>query len=149
MIGAMLFAGNRKLLATVVNEFASTYPNASVRVASGNSEDMLNALRVGEVDFVIGLSPDPAPEGLVIQPLAETLPLWLRRGQSHPLVRKPKVTLDDLSRYEWVIGMPGARRRVQFGQALRGGGSGQSRVYRPVHCLLSGSCLPRTTISRY
>jgi DNA-binding transcriptional LysR family regulator len=112
VIGAMLFAGNR-LLATVVNEFASTYPNASVRVASGNSEDMLNALRAGEVDFVIGLLPDPAPEGLVIQPLAET-PFVVAARPQHPLVGKPKVTLDDLGRYEWVIGMPGARRRVQF-----------------------------------
>ena len=32
----------------------------------------------------------------------------------HPLTRKSSVTLDDLSRYEWVVGTPGSSRLVCF-----------------------------------
>ena len=112
VIGAMMFAGNQ-VLASVVNEFALTFPNASVQVGSGNAEDMIKALRLGDVDFVIGLLRDPTPDGLVNLPLAKT-PFVIAARHGHPLTAKAKVTLDDLADYEWIIGMPGARRRVHF-----------------------------------
>jgi LysR family transcriptional regulator, regulator for genes of the gallate degradation pathway len=112
VIGAMLFAGNR-VLASVVNEYALAYPNASIRVGSGNSVDMHKSLRAGDVDFVIGLLRDPPPDDLVNMPLAET-PFVVAARHKHPLARKTKVTLRDLAEYEWLIGMPGSRRRAQF-----------------------------------
>jgi LysR family transcriptional regulator of gallate degradation len=44
VIGAMLLAGS-VVLASVLNEFASEYPNANIRVLNGNAEDMLRYLR--------------------------------------------------------------------------------------------------------
>jgi LysR family transcriptional regulator of gallate degradation len=126
VIGAMLLAGS-VMLASVINEFASAYPNANVRILNGNADDMLRYLRTGDVDVVIGLLRDPAPEDLVHQALAET-PYVVVARQGHPLQRKPNITLDDLADYEWIIGTPGASRRIRFEKLFAGRRRPQTRI---------------------
>jgi DNA-binding transcriptional LysR family regulator len=126
VIGAMLLAGS-VMLASVINEFASAYPNANVRILNGNADDMLRYLRTGDVDVVIGLLRDPAPEDLVHQALAET-PYVVVARQGHPLHRKPNITLDDLADYEWIIGTPGASRRIRFDKLFAGRRRPQTRI---------------------
>jgi len=118
VIGAMLLAGST-VLASVINEFVSEYPNANVRILNGNAEDMLRYLRVGDVDFVIGLLRDEAPDDLVHKALAET-PFVIAARHGHPLSKKPAVTLDDLAAYDWVVGTPGASRRIRFEKLFAG-----------------------------
>jgi DNA-binding transcriptional LysR family regulator len=112
VIGAMLLAGS-VVLSSVLNEFVATYPNANVRVLNGNAEDMLNCLRVGEVDFVIGLLRESSPDGLKERILAPT-PFVVVARPGHPLMEKRQVTLDELADYDWIIGTPGASRRERF-----------------------------------
>lgn len=126
VIGAMLLAGS-VVLATVLNEFVSAYPSASVRVLNGNAEDMLQYLRMGDVDFVIGLLREPTPAEFVDQPFAQT-PYAVVARRGHPLTRKTKVTLDDLAGYEWVIGTPGANRRVSFDRLFAGRRQPRARI---------------------
>jgi DNA-binding transcriptional LysR family regulator len=118
VIGAMLLAGS-VVLASIVDEFALAYPNASIRVLSGNAEDMLKYLHAGDIDFVIGLLRDPAPENLVNRPLAET-PYIVAARSGHPLMSREHVSLDDLADFPWIIGTPGASRRVQFDRLFAG-----------------------------
>src|SRR5258708_39460878 len=99
------------LLASVLNEFISAYPQANVRISNGSSGAMLRSLRGGDVDFVIGLLREPVPEDLIQEPLAEA-PYVIAVRQGHPLFAKRKVTLDDLSAYDWVVATPGACRRL-------------------------------------
>src|SRR5579862_8621255 len=101
------------LLGSVLQEFLSTYPEVSVRISSSNAEDLLNNLRVGNVDLVIGLIRDPTPRDLVCEPLVET-PYVVVGRHNHPLTKKGRVTSDDLAAYDWVVGTPGASRRVCF-----------------------------------
>ena len=112
VIGAMPLAGS-VLLASVLQEFLSVYPNVSVRISSGNADDMLKNLRVGNVDLVIGLLRDPTPPDLINEPLVET-PYLVAARHGHPLTRKPRATLEDIAAYEWVVGTPGASRLVCF-----------------------------------
>jgi DNA-binding transcriptional LysR family regulator len=113
VIGAMLLSGS-VVLASVINEFVLAYPNANIRILNGNAEDMLRYLRLGDVDFVIGLLRDESPEDLVHEALAET-PYVVVARQGHPLVQmNVAATLDDLADYEWIIGTPGASRRIRF-----------------------------------
>lgn len=112
MIGAMLMSGN-VMLANVLDEFISTYPTANVGTASGNAEDILHALRMGEVDLVIGLLSDPPSTGLASEAVVTT-PYVVVARQGHPLARKRKVTLDDLGSYDWVIGTQGSNRYQRF-----------------------------------
>jgi LysR family transcriptional regulator of gallate degradation len=126
VIGAMLLAGS-VVLASVVNEFASTYPNANIRILNGNAEDMLRYLRAGDVDIVIGLLRDTHSTDLAHQALAET-PYTVVARHGHPLLEKSQVTLDDLADYEWIVGTPGASRRIRFEKMFAGRRQPQARV---------------------
>jgi DNA-binding transcriptional LysR family regulator len=118
VIGAMLLAGS-VVLASVINEFVSKYPNANVRILNGHAEDMLRCLRSGDVDVVIGLLRDAGSDDLVYQALAET-PYVVVGRHGHPLLNKTKVTLDDLADHDWIIGTPGATRRYRFDKLFDG-----------------------------
>jgi LysR family transcriptional regulator of gallate degradation len=88
-------------------------------VLSGNAEELLKYLHSGDIDLVIGLLRDPAPENLVNQPLAET-PFIVAGRPGHPLMGCKNVSIDDLARYPWITGTPGASRRVQFERLFAG-----------------------------
>jgi len=118
VIGALLMAGS-VVLAAVLNEFAAVYPNANIRVLSGNAEDMLRYLRTGDVDFVIGLLRDPTPDGLIQEPIAKT-PFVVTARHGHPLAGRKTVTFEDLAAHDWVIGTPGSSRRTRFDQMFVG-----------------------------
>lgn len=126
VIGAMLLAGS-VMLASVINEFVSLYPNANVRILNGNADDMLRYLRTGDVDVVIGLLRDAVSDDLVHQALAET-PYVVVARHGHPLNQKTEVTLDDLADYEWIIGTPGAARRIRFDKLFAGRRRPQARI---------------------
>jgi LysR family transcriptional regulator of gallate degradation len=126
VIGAMLLAGS-VMLASAINEFVSVYPNANVRILNGNAEDMLRYLRTGDVDIVIGLLRDPAPDEFIRQTLAET-PYVVVARHGHPLNQKAEITLEDLADYEWIIGTPGANRRLRFDKLFAGGRRPQARI---------------------
>jgi LysR family transcriptional regulator, regulator for genes of the gallate degradation pathway len=116
VIGAMQLAGSY-LLASVLNEFIAAHPQATVRIWNGSSGAMLRSLRGGDVD--VGLLRDPVPEDLVQESLAEA-PYVIAARRGHPLLRKKKVTLDELAAYDWVVGTPGACRRVCFDALFAG-----------------------------
>ncbi len=112
LIGAMPFGGS-VLLASVLDEFIHAYPNADLRIANENSADMLQSLRDGDVDFVIGLLPSTPSADLVSEALAET-PYSIVARRGHALLSKGKVTVEDLRDYDWVVGTNGSSRRACF-----------------------------------
>jgi len=112
VIGTMRVAGS-VMLASVVNEFATSYPTANIRIVTGTPKEMLRSLRCGDVDAVIGLLKDPGATDLVQEPLGET-PYAVVARHGHPLVQRKSVTLEDLSNYEWVIGSAEGGRRARF-----------------------------------
>jgi LysR family transcriptional regulator of gallate degradation len=126
VIGAMLLAGS-VVLASVINELVSAYPNVNVRILNGNADDMLRYLRTGDVDVVIGLLREPAPDEFVRVALAET-PYVVVARHGHPLNQKTEVTLDDLADYDWIIGTPGASRRNRFDKLFAGRRRPQTRI---------------------
>jgi DNA-binding transcriptional LysR family regulator len=126
VIGAMQLVGSF-LLASVLNEFISAYPQANVRISNGSSGAMLKSLRDGDVDFVIGLLRDPVPDELIEERLAEA-PYVVVARQGHPLFSKKKVTLGDLAVYDWVVGTPGAHRRLCFDTLFAGRCKPRARI---------------------
>lgn len=126
VVGAMLMSGS-VMIASVIDEFVSTYPNADVRIINGNTEDLLKELRAGAVDVVIGLLRQQRAEGLIHRPLAET-PYVIAGRHGHPLTGKSHVTLDDLCGFDWVIGTPGSSRRARFDKLFVGRQRPRARV---------------------
>ena len=112
VIGAMRVAGSI-MMASVVNEFASSYPNANIRILIGSPREMMRSLRCGDVDAVMGLLRDPDSSGLIQEPLGE-MPYVVAARHEHPLVQRENVTLEDLARFEWVVGSAEGGRRARF-----------------------------------
>jgi len=115
------------VIASVIDEFVSTYANAEVRIINGNTEDLLKELRAGDVDVVIGLLRQQRSEGLVHRPLAET-PYVIVGRHGHPLTEKSHVTLDDLCSFDWVVGTPGSSRRARFDRLFTGRQRPRARI---------------------
>ncbi|MFV3126500.1 LysR family transcriptional regulator [Niveispirillum sp. KHB5.9] len=111
-IGALPFGGS-VLLASVLDEFLATQTKVDVRIATEGASEMMQRLREGKVDLVIGLTQETMGDNLVSQTLAET-PYEVVGRRGHPLVEKGQVTRDDLIRYDWVVGSQGSSRRKCF-----------------------------------
>jgi LysR family transcriptional regulator, regulator for genes of the gallate degradation pathway len=126
IVGAMLLSGS-VVIASVIDEFVSTYSNADVRIINGNTEDLLKELRAGDVDVVIGLLRQQRSEGLIHRPLAET-PYVIVGRHDHPLTARSHVTLDDLCGFDWIIGTPGSSRRALFDRLFAGRQRPRARI---------------------
>ena len=125
-VGVLMMTGSF-LFPPVLNEFIAAYPKAYVRVCTGNAEMMLKDLRTGDVDFVIGLMGDPLPPDLVSEALFEA-PYMVAARRGHPLTKKRNATLDDLADYDWVVGTPGAVRRISFELLFSGRRRPEARI---------------------
>jgi DNA-binding transcriptional LysR family regulator len=88
---------------------------------------MLRYLRTGDVDVVIGLVRQSASDGLVHQKLADT-PYVVVGRNGHPLLDKSTVTLEELADYDWIVGTPGATRRIHFDKLFEGRRRPQARI---------------------
>lgn len=118
-IGAMPFGGS-VLLASVLDEFVTAYPDADVKIVNESASEMLKNLRAGGVDFVLGLVQETTADDLSNEALAKT-PYTIAARRGHPILRKGKASVDDLLGYDWVVGTPGAARRGCFERLFAGG----------------------------
>lgn len=125
-IGALPFGGS-VLLAAVLDSFMSEHPKAEVTVVNEGASLMMQRLRAGDVDLVIGLIQDFDREGLSEEALAST-PYEIVARRGHPLTRKGKVSLDDLLKQEWVVAAPGSSRRACFDRLFGDGRKPKSAI---------------------
>ena len=125
-IGAMPFGGS-VLLASVLDEFIKANPKVDVKIINESASEMLKRLRDGEVDFVIGLVQETIAEGLTNEALAKT-PYAVVARRGHKLLKQGSVTLQDLLRYDWVVGTQGASRRACFERLFEGGPGPQASI---------------------
>jgi DNA-binding transcriptional LysR family regulator len=118
VIGALPFGGSM-LLASLLDEFIAAHPKADVRIITESASEMQKRLRFGDVDLVIGIVQETAAKDLANVPFAVT-PFRVVARSGHPLADKSNVTLQDLARYDWIVGMEGASRRACFDKMFEG-----------------------------
>ena len=130
-IGAQLL-GSSSLIGAVATRFVQRFPDARVQIVSDAYESLLEQLRTGTIDYLVGLLRNPsALPDVVEEPLfSDPYVVVVRHG--HPLTRLRKITLDDLARYDWVAPRKGAARRIAFDRLF-------ARMKQP----------PRTSIETY
>ena len=126
VVGAMLLSGSL-ILASVLDRFEAAHPSAHVRVLNGNAKDMLRRLQRGDVDFVFGLIVEPTQNGVTAHSLGKT-PYVVVARHGHPLTRGRNVTVEDLGRFDWVVGTPGANRRARFDELFAGRTRPRARI---------------------
>jgi DNA-binding transcriptional LysR family regulator len=121
VIGAMPLARSVLVPQTVL-EFACVHPEHSVEILDGPYESMLESMRVGAVDVLIGALRDPPPGDDVVQEHLFDDPLAIVVRADHPLARRRRVQVHELARYPWITPRHGAPLRRRVEELFRGSG---------------------------
>ena len=108
------------LLSAAITQFAASYPNASVHVVDGPYEQLLDALRGGELDLLFGVLRRPAWATDVREEFLFSNPYSVFVGRQHPLTRVRRITLRELSGYDWILPARAAPRREAFERLFAG-----------------------------
>jgi DNA-binding transcriptional LysR family regulator len=108
-----------RFLPELLGRFASAHPAAFVEVLEAPYDELLAALRQGDIDLLIGTHRTPAPATDVVQePLFDDQPVIVG-GASHPLRGRRRLALDDLLRYPWVVPARGVPMRAHWESLFR------------------------------
>lgn len=76
--------------------------SVQVRTVDGPYNELLKALRHGDIDVLIGALRDPAPTDDIVQEVLLNDPLALIVGPNHPLAGKTGLTLAETLNFPWV-----------------------------------------------
>lgn len=113
-IGAMPLS-RAKVLPKAIVEFKAQNPAAHVLVAEGSYFELIEPLRNGELDFLIGALRDPSPgPDLVQTELFVDLPVIIARA-AHPLkTTRRRIDLKKLTTFEWCVPKKGVPLRESW-----------------------------------
>ena len=119
-IGAMPLSRAR-LLPTAVAEFYRQRPDARTVIVEGSFRELIEPLRDGVIDVMIGALRDTSVgDDLVQRPLFIDRLVVLGRTD-HPLARiKHEISVQDLAEYPWAISAPGTPLRIQWERMFAG-----------------------------
>jgi len=103
--------GRTLILPRAIARVVSRHPGLRIATVEGPFATLVAALRSGDVDFILGaLRPPGYATDLVGEPLlSEELAIVARAD--HPLLRKPRTTLQAVARGAWVLPRPGTPTR--------------------------------------
>lgn len=134
-IGAMPLC-RANVLPSAIVQYQQKYPDIDISVAEGSFLELIEPLRNGELDFLVGALREPEPGTDLIQiPLFEdTLVIVGRSG--HPLVRNkllsnvslPSVPVDAFSEYSWCVPHIGVPLREKWETLFRDNGVPVPRI---------------------
>jgi DNA-binding transcriptional LysR family regulator len=110
-IGAMPLARAR-LLPEAIAAFHAEYPAVRLEIAEGSYAELIEPLRDGELDCLVGALRDQDALDLHQRPLFEDRPVILAR-RGHPLAGTDP-SLAELAAYPWSVAGHGAPLRGQF-----------------------------------
>ncbi len=111
VIGAMPLSRAR-VLPTAIAALIREAPRATIDVVEGSWRELVEPLRDGVIDLMIGALRDVAPVGLDQQPLFDDrLAVVARSG--HPLAGSAP-SLSDLAGYPWIVGSTGTPLRAHW-----------------------------------
>lgn len=127
-IGAMPLSRAR-LLPAAVTAFHKQYPGVEIRIVEGSHAELLEPLRDGEIDLLIGALRTPSPGTDVEQTaLFDDRPVVIGRV-GHP-ISSPEI--GQLAAYPWTISAPGTPLRMLWERMFEQAGVVPPRV--PIEC---------------
>ena len=116
-IGALPLTRAR-LVPLAVENLLRTYEDADIAIVDGTFESLLSALRLGDIDVLVGTIRRPAPvEGLVSEELFED-DIAIVVAADHPLAARHSVSIEDCAGWGWVLPFKNVPLRVQFEKIL-------------------------------
>ncbi|MBW7922937.1 MAG: LysR family transcriptional regulator [Rubellimicrobium sp.] len=131
VIGAMPLS-RAGLLPRAIARFRQRWSRLTLRILDGPYTGMMEGLRRGEIDFLVGALRDPLPVADVVQEklFDDRLGMLVRRG--HPLAARASVTLAEVLACPMVAGAEGLPSRRALEQLI-------APVGRPASLVESGS----------
>jgi DNA-binding transcriptional LysR family regulator len=117
-IGAMPLS-RALILPSAMAAFVRGTPRAVVDVTEGSWRELVEPLRDGVIDLMIGALREETSEGLEQRPLFRDRLVVIGRA-GHPLAALAEPTLDDLSRYGWIVGQADTPLRAQWNALFAG-----------------------------
>jgi DNA-binding transcriptional LysR family regulator len=97
-------------------------PNISVSVIEGTNDKLMPALRVGELDLVIGRLPEFREREGLKQYLLYGEPISIVARKGHPLADKDNLSLEYLRDFEWILPLQQTTLRRQIESEFRDAG---------------------------
>jgi LysR family transcriptional regulator, regulator for genes of the gallate degradation pathway len=129
-IGAMPLSRAR-ILPAAVTAFYRQFPEVRINIVEASFQELIEPLRDGELDLMIGALRDPSPgEDVIQKPLFADSPVVLGR-MGHPLAQT-LATMKDLAAFPWTVPAPGTPLRVQWEKMFTDAGLQPPDV--PVNC---------------
>ncbi len=131
-VGSMPLSRAR-ILPDAAVAFHARDPDVEIAITDGSHAELIEPLRDGDLDMLLGALRDPAPGPDVTQlPLFEDRPVVMARS-THPIFRtQGYITVSDLAPYPWAAPGPGIPLREQLERFFQEAGLAPPRV--PVQC---------------
>lgn len=128
-IGAMPLS-RAELLPHALARVSREMPGARFDVAEGSWRELVEPLRDGTLDMMIGaLRPQPGPPDLEQQPLLDDRLVIVGRA-GHPLAGVAQPGREELRAYPWIVGRSGAPIRALWESMFAGGALPEA----PIEC---------------
>ena len=107
-------------VARALKDLAKAYPETRMEVIDGSFDFLIEKLRSGGIDFIIGPVRGLNPSLGVLETVLfdDHYSLVVRRG--HPLTRKRQIRRQDLLAYDWLAPPPDTPRRVVYDALFAG-----------------------------
>ena len=113
VVGAMPLSRS-SILPDAIARFRKQRPSLPIRALDGPYEDMMTALRRGEVDFLVGAMRNPPPVGDVVQEALFDDELIAVCRPGHPLMAERHAGPELLAEFPWVVNIEGTPARAMF-----------------------------------
>lgn len=113
VVGAMPLSRS-SILPDAIARFRERRASLPVRALDGPYDDMMTALRRGEVDFLVGAMRNPPPVGDVVQEVLFDDELIVVCRPGHPMLAQTDPTPDLLANFPWVVNIEGTPARGMF-----------------------------------
>lgn len=127
-IGAMPLC-RALILPSAIAEFVGGTPRAVVDVSEGSWRELVEPLRDGVIDLMIGALRDEGPYGLDQRALfTDRLVVIGRAG--HPLAAVPDPSLEDFARFGWIVGQTETPLRAHWDAFF----AGRALPDAPIEC---------------
>lgn len=102
------------LLPEALARFREARPKQGITVLDGPYDEILGAVRRGDIDFMIGALRDPTPGHDIIQEPLFLDHLSILARPEHPLTACGRVSIKELANAAWVVPRRGTPSRAQF-----------------------------------
>lgn len=106
-----------------------SYPNLEVIIADRVYDDLLQQLRTGEIDLMVGALRHQHREDEFDCVGFIELPLSIVARSGHPLCQREKVSIADTVEYPWIASRDGSPARLLFEKMFQTRGMQQPKIY--------------------